>query len=141
MSEKIIPGVGAVVFRGNDVLLIRRGMPPFKGQWSIPGGRVEYGERLEEAAAREVREETAVDIRILGLLGVYDSLPRQDQPHHYLLIDYVAEWVAGEPRAGDDAEAAEFVPLEDALARVSWDTTRGALRKAAELHAGVLSRS
>ncbi|MEZ5891843.1 MAG: NUDIX hydrolase [Parvularculaceae bacterium] len=132
MSEKIIPGVGAVVFRGDDVLLIRRGKPPFLGQWSIPGGKVEHGEALGAAVAREVREETGVEISILGLLDVFESLPRDGEPYHYLMIDYVAEWVSGEPRAGDDAMEAEFVSLDEAASRVGWDTTRRAIARAAE---------
>lgn len=130
--EKIFAGVGAVVFRGDDVLVIRRGKAPFKGQWSIPGGGLDYGERLADAVMREVREETGVEIRILGLLDVFEALPAETGHAHVLMIDYVAEWVSGEPRAGDDAEAAEFVSLEEAERRISWDTTRRAIARAAE---------
>jgi 8-oxo-dGTP diphosphatase len=125
-------GVGAVVFRGPDVLVIRRGKEPFKGQWSIPGGGLEYGENLADAVMREVREETGVEISILGLLDVFEALPAETGAAHMLMIDYVAEWVSGEPRAGDDAEAAEFVSLEEAERRISWDTTRRAIARAAE---------
>lgn len=130
-------GVGAVVFRGGDVLLIRRGKPPFLGQWSIPGGRPDYGERLEDAVRREVMEETGVSIRIGGLIGVFEAMPRTDAVdevlRHTILIDYWADWVAGEPQAGDDAAEAAFAPLAQAIARVSWDTTRRAIEAAAKL--------
>ena len=127
--EKIVAGVGAVVFRGGDVLVIRRGKPPFKGQWSIPGGKLDYGERLTDALAREVREETGVEIRVLGLLDVFEALP-EASGNHYLMIDYVAEWVSGEPVAGDDAEDAVFVSFEEAGRRIAWDTTRRAIAAA-----------
>jgi 8-oxo-dGTP diphosphatase len=132
LEERIRAGVGAVVFRGEEVLVIRRGKPPFKGQWSIPGGGLDYGEKLQEAVAREVREETGLEIRVLGLLDVFEALPSETGRAHNLMIDYIAEWVSGEPRAGDDAEAAEFVSLEEAERRISWDVTRRAVARAAE---------
>lgn len=135
MSEQIIAGVGAVVFRGGDVLLIRRGREPFLGQWSIPGGRIEPGEALRDAVAREVREETGVEIRLGELIDVFESLPRAVQDRHFLMIDFLAEWIAGEPVAGDDALEAAFVPLDAALSLVAWDVTRGAIRKAAQIRA------
>lgn len=125
--------VGAVVFRGDAVLLIRRGAAPFAAAWSLPGGGVEFGERLEDAILREIREETAIACRLLGLLGVYELLPDPPrQTRHYVLVDYVAEWVGGEPAAGDDAVDAGFVPVEEAIALVSWDETRAAIRLASE---------
>ena len=128
-------GVGAVVFRGADVLIIKRGKAPFAGHWPIPGGGLEHGERLTDAVIREVREETAVEIEILGLLDVFEGLPAGDGAFsdHIVMIDYVAEWRSGEPAAGDDATAAEFVDLETALSRLSWDKTREALARAVEL--------
>lgn len=139
--EKIFASVGAVVFRGDEALVIRRGREPLKGQWSIPGGKIEYGEPLHDAVAREVREETGVEIRVLGLLDVFESLPAADGAPHYVMIDYVAEWVSGAPRPGDDADAAEFVPFEEAKTRISWDTTRRAMDRAAQWRAGALTRS
>lgn len=131
-DETISIGVGAVIFRGSNVLLIKRGKAPFKGEWSIPGGGLEFGERVRDAVIREVREETGVEIDIIGLIDVFDAIaPADDQPRsHMVLIDYVAEWTFGEPLAGDDAAEAEFVPIEAAIARLSWDVTRQALRRA-----------
>ena len=134
-EPQIAVGVGAVVFKGRDVLLIRRAKPPFMGRWSIPGGGLRHGERLEAAALREVMEETGVSIEIGGLLGVFEAVPGADPEidRHVVMVDYWAEWRAGEPVAGDDAAAAEFVSLEEALRRVSWDETRVAIAKAAKL--------
>lgn len=117
------PAVGVVCLRGDEVLLIRRGRAPRLGEWSLPGGRIEPGERAVDAALRELREETGVTAEITGLVEVVDGLfPEVDT--HYVLIDYAARWVSGEPVAGDDAAEAAFVPVEEALARVSWDETR-----------------
>lgn len=135
-EQSIRVGVGAVVFRGDHVLLIKRGKPPFEGRWSIPGGGIRYGERLEDAARREVREETGLDVRIGGLIGVFEVMPTVADPEfsrHVVLIDYWAEWQLGEPTPGDDAAAAEFVLLDEALARVSWDETRRAIAEALKL--------
>lgn len=137
-------GVGAVVFRGNEVLLIRRGKAPFIGQWSIPGGGLHEGERLEDAARREVMEETGVSVRLIGLIGVFEALPKMREGEgflrHMLMIDYAAEWVAGEPVAGDDAAEAAFAPFEEALSRVSWDLTRTAIAGALKLRNTVISK-
>lgn len=124
-----VPAVGVVCFRGAEVLLIRRGTPPRLGEWSLPGGRIEFGERAADAALRELREETGVEAEIVGLLDVVDGL---FPPRHYVLIDYAARWVAGEPVAGDDAAEAAFVPLDEALERVACDETRRVIRLAAE---------
>jgi len=106
-----IVGVGAVVWKDDRLLLIRRGRNPRKGSWSLPGGRQELGETVNQAAAREIREETGIEIRILDTLAVIDLIDRDGEAiaHHYTVIDVQAEWVAGEARAGDDAEAVAWV--------------------------------
>ncbi|MGF1544206.1 MAG: NUDIX hydrolase [Parvularculaceae bacterium] len=129
-------GVGTVVFRGDEVLLVRRARPPLMGQWSIPGGKVEYGERLEAAALREVREETGVEARVFAEIGVFEAVPDASRSApHFVMIDFAAEWIAGETRAGDDAAEAEFASLETAVARLAWDQTRRALDRALEARA------
>ena len=100
------------------------------GEWSLPGGRIEPGERAMDAALRELREETGVEARILGLLDVVDGL-FPEHGRHYVLIDYVARWTGGEPTAGDDAAEAAFVSVEEALRRVDWNETRRIIALAA----------
>lgn len=129
----IAVSVGAVVFRGDEILLIRRGKPPFEGHWSIPGGKVEFGEALQDAIIREVHEETGVTFAISGIIDAFQSLPSiNGTDSHYVMIDYFGEWVSGEPVAGDDAIAAEFVSQQEAIDRLSWDETRRAVSMAIE---------
>ncbi len=109
-----------VCLRGGSVLLIKRGKPPREGQWSIPGGRIEPGETAVAAALRELREETGVEAELLGLVDVVDYIAPE---RHYVLVDYAARWLSGEPVAGDDATDARFVPLDDVRALGLWDET------------------
>jgi len=125
-----VPCVGVVCLRGDSVLLIRRGTPPRKGEWSLPGGRIEPGERAMDAALRELREETGVEAEITGLIDVIDGL-FPDPGRHYVLIDYAARWLSGEPVAGDDAVEARFVALDEARALVDWSETLRVIRMAA----------
>ena len=118
-----VPAVGVVCLRGDSVLLIRRGTPPRQGEWSLPGGRIEPGERAVEAALRELREETGVEAAITGLIDVVDGL-FPEAGRHYVLIDYAARWVSGEPVAGDDALEARFVTLDEVESLIEWSETR-----------------
>ncbi len=128
MSGNPVPTVGVVCLKGDHVLLIRRGQPPRLNQWSLPGGRLEWGETLQVAALRELKEETGVEAELLGLLdvvdGVFPARPGGEISRHYVMIDYAARWTAGEPVAGDDAAEAKFVTLDEAMALVEWDETR-----------------
>ncbi len=139
MSDRApVPAAGIVVIRGeSEVLLIRRGKPPYQGEWSIPGGKIEYGETTSEAALRELKEETGVEAEIVGLIDVVDSigLREKGQPGdwHYLLVDYAARWVSGEPLAQDDVDEAVFYPLEEALALTRWDKTRDVIGRALKM--------
>lgn len=128
-----VPAVGVVCIRGDEVLLIRRGKPPRMGEWSLPGGRIEPGERAIDAALRELREETGVEARMLGLIDVVDGIfPEADR--HYVLIDYVAEWTSGEPVAADDAAEAVFMPADAAMTAVAWSETGRVIARALEMH-------
>jgi 8-oxo-dGTP diphosphatase len=121
-----IPCVGVVCWRGDEVLLIKRGRAPRQGEWSIPGGKVELGETLEAAALRELREETGVTAEMGGLVEVYEIL---EPEFHYVLIDFAAHYVSGVPRAGDDADEARFVSMDDATALVVRDDILDVLLK------------
>ncbi len=112
--------VGIICFRGDDVLLIRRGTAPRQGEWSIPGGRIEPGESQANAALRELREETGV----AAALGPKVELVRAAfEGQDYDLHDYVALWMSGEPTPGDDAAEALFVPLGKIQELDMWPKT------------------
>jgi ADP-ribose pyrophosphatase YjhB (NUDIX family) len=104
--------VGAVVRRGDEILLIRRGRGTAVGQWAIPGGRVEFGEGLKAAVAREVREETGLEVTVGRFLGWAERMGDDPVPHHYVILDFAAEPLdpAAATRAGDDADDVAWVP-------------------------------
>jgi 8-oxo-dGTP diphosphatase len=109
-------GIGIIAFRGEDVLLVRRGKPPRMGEWSVPGGAQMLGETAEQTARRELREEAGVEVGPLTLAVAVDALEKDAEGRtrfHYTIIDFAAEWVSGEPVAGDDVtEARWFAPTE-----------------------------
>ena len=132
-------GVGAVVIEEGRVLLVKRGHPPLVGEWSIPGGVLELGETLREAAVREAQEETCLTVETAELLGVYDRV-LHDEAHctlyHYVLIDFLCHRISGEPKAAGDAdevrwfnhaEAGELGLAEDTaeVLRLGFEKTRG----------------
>ena len=104
-----------MVLLDGRVLLVRRGKEPLHGRWVIPGGTVELGETLEEALVREVEEETGLVVRPREVLLVFDRIQRDQGrvQYHYVIIDYLCEYVSGTPRAGSDAEAVAVVSPED----------------------------
>ncbi|MGZ8362729.1 MAG: NUDIX hydrolase [Caulobacteraceae bacterium] len=135
MNRLPVPAAGVVCLRGGEVLLIRRCTAPKLGEWSLPGGRIEWGETAAACALRELCEETAVEAEILGLVDVVDGMfagEGGEADRHYVLIDYAARWLSGEPVAGDDAAEARFFPLEEAAALVRWHETARIIRQAAE---------
>jgi len=120
--------VGAVVFKQDRVLLVRRGQPPAKGLWAIPGGSVKLGETLQAAAEREIREETGITIRAREPVYTFESIVHDDAGSvrfHYVIIDLLADYLDGEPIPGDDALAARWFSHRDlAEAHVSTATLR-----------------
>ena len=108
--------VGAVVFRDNRVLLVKRGKAPAQGLWSIPGGSVELGETLQGAAEREIREETGLIIKAREPFFTFDVIDRDDTGQirfHYVIVDLMADYVSGDIRAGDDALGARWVSSDE----------------------------
>lgn len=124
--DRPIVGVGAVIWRGERLLLIRRGKPPRAGQWSLPGGAQQLGETLNEAIAREVREETGIEMTDLRLLTTVDLIEREPDGrvrYHYTLVDFIAEAPHGEPVAGDDAAAVGWFTTSELPALGLWSET------------------
>jgi ADP-ribose pyrophosphatase YjhB (NUDIX family) len=119
-------GIGCIVFRAEAVLLVRRGKPPRIGQWSLPGGAQHVGEKAEEAARRELREETSIEVGQLALAYVFDAINQDEDGrarYHYTIIDFAALWLEGDASAGDDvSEVAWALPHE----LVRYDLTEAA---------------
>jgi ADP-ribose pyrophosphatase YjhB (NUDIX family) len=131
--DRPIVGVGVVVFRGEEVLLVRRGRPPRQHQWSLPGGAQHLGETVAQAAAREVREEAGIEVDLIGLVDVVDSIVRDPDgriQYHYTLVDLAARWRAGEAVPGDDAADVTWVPLSDLGEHDLWEKTSWVIRLA-----------
>jgi len=123
--ERPFTGVGAIVLRGTEVLLIKRGRPPALGKWSVPGGLVELGESLGESVQREVLEEVGLQVRVIDLVAAVDRVIFDNHgriEYHYVILDFLCEVVGGLLKAGTDADECRFVPVED-LCR--YDMTRG----------------
>ena len=108
-------GVGGVVIRRNQVLLIRRARQPLKGEWSIPGGLVELGEDLAAAVRRELKEETGLDVEPRGIIAVFDRIFREGRrvKYHYVIVDYVCRLQGGRLRPASDVLDARWVRRED----------------------------
>ena len=127
-----ILGVSACIWRGSEVLLIERAKPP-AGIWAFPGGHVEPGERLEAAAARELREETGMSAEFSQLLGLYDIIRRDGAgvlTMHYVVACYFGQACPGEPVAGSDAKAARFVDPDKLAGYALAPNMAEAIRKA-----------
>ncbi len=109
-------GIGAVIIEADRVLLIRRGTAPLLGEWSLPGGVLECGETLREAAVREASEETGLVVEPLEMLGVYERVIRGEAGrvrYHYVLIDFLCRPVDGNLKAGSDAAAVRWFTRDE----------------------------
>lgn len=126
-------GVGIVVFREDDVLLVQRGKEPRRFTWSIPGGAQHVGETVAAAAARELLEETGLEADIIGLVDVVDGInadPDGRIRFHYTLVDFAAEWRGGTAVAGDDVAVVRWVPVAAIDRYELWAETARIIRRA-----------
>lgn len=131
--EVPLVGVGAVIIEDARVLLVKRAHPPLQAQWSIPGGVLEVGELVRDAAIREAREETGLVVEPADLLGVYDRVLRnaeQRVQYHYVLIDFLCRRVGGQLQAASDAAEVRWFTREELPALKLADDTQDVIRKA-----------
>jgi 8-oxo-dGTP diphosphatase len=138
--ERPVVGVGGVVIENSRALLIRRGSEPLRGEWSIPGGTLELGESLQQGVAREMLEETGLEVRVLDLIEVFDRIFPQDGPQlsptkqnprfHFVIVDYLCERIGGEPHAGSDVTDVAFARQEELAQYHLAETATRVLNKA-----------
>ncbi len=148
-TERMYPsrplvGVGAVVWDGARVLLIRRGHPPAAGAWSLPGGLIELGETATYAVQREVREECGLEVAVGPVLGVFEPIQRDEQArvvYHFVVIDFLAHRISGEAQAGDDADEVRWVTPEELATYPLTDAVRQMIARALELAQSTASGS
>ena len=137
-----------MVIENGRALLIRRGSEPLRGQWSIPGGTLELGESLQEGVARELREETGLQVRVLELIEVFDRIFPANENHeragetrprfHFVIVDYLCERISGEACAGSDVTDVAFA-CEEELER--YELTEAATRVLKKAFAMDLARN
>jgi 8-oxo-dGTP diphosphatase len=138
--DRPVVGIGGVVIQDGGALLIRRGSEPLLGHWSIPGGTLEIGESLQAGVARELLEETGLEVQVLDLIEVFDRIFPGDREgpdrrlrgprFHYVIVDYLCERISGTPRAGGDVTDVAFA-REDELGNFQLtETATRVLRKA-----------
>lgn len=130
--EVPLVGVGAIIIEDARVVLVKRAHPPLQAQWSIPGGVLEVGELVREAAIREAREETGLIVEPADLLGVYDRVLRdveQRVQYHYVLIDFLCRRVGGELLAASDAVEVGWFTREQLPALKLAEDTQDVIRK------------
>lgn len=135
-SQPVV-GVAGIVIRDERVLLVRRGESRMQGQWSIPGGCLELGETIKQGVAREMREETGLEVRCITLVEAVDAIDKDDSGRirfDFVILDYLCEWSSGEAASSSDAAGHAWV-LESELASYQVDeVAAGVIRKAFRMH-------
>ena len=121
-----ISTVDLVVRKGPRILLEQRARPPFENLYCLPGGHVEYGETVEAAALRELKEETSIEAELIAILGVYSD-PKRDPRGQRISTVFVANWLSGDPKEGDDARSADWYEISDVTklsSRLAFDHSK-----------------
>lgn len=131
MKKWPIVGVGAVVVHEERVLLVQRAKAPFAGLWCIPGGKVRYGESLQEAAEREIQEETGITIKAGQPVYAFDVIDIEsgNHPCHYVVIDLQADYISGDPQPRDDVLAAAWFDKDEIDQEKVQELTRNFLKQ------------
>jgi mutator protein MutT len=128
-----VVGVGAIILRRGRVLLVQRGRPPARGKWSLPGGAVEPGERLEDAVRREVSEETGLKVLSAKAFEIFERIIRDRRgrvEYHYVLVDFLCRVSGGAPAPADDADDVEWVEVDNLAGRPVTEGTAEVIRRA-----------
>ena len=128
-------GVGALIYHENRILLVERGRAPLIGEWSVPGGVVETGERLEDALAREVLEETSLSVSVDSLALIFERIMPDASgmaEYHYVLVDFYCTVLSGSVCPGDDSSRAAWFPVADLDSLTMTAGTRDVIRRCAE---------
>jgi len=138
--ERPVVGIGGVIIDKERALLIRRGSEPLLGEWSIPGGTLELGESLQEGVARELLEETGIEVRVLEVIEVFDRIFLKDDStgieaklrprFHFVIVDFLCERLSGEPRAGSDVTDVAFAREQELSRFHLTETATRVLKKA-----------
>lgn len=124
-------GVGAIIIKDGKTLLVKRGIEPASDLWAIPGGTLKLGETLQECAARELLEETGITIKVGACVYVFDLLERDDKgkiKFHFVVVDFAADYISGEPKGADDALEARWLSGEELSNLPVSQNTLAALR-------------
>jgi 8-oxo-dGTP diphosphatase len=139
--ERPMVGVAAIIFRGDEVLLVQRGREPAYGQWSLPGGLVKVGEELHQAIRREVLEEVGLQVEVMDVVAVLDRIlyDREGRiEYHYVLVDFLCGYAGGEPIPASDVLDCRFVPIsllsQIPLTRGTADVIASALETVQGVH-------
>ena len=130
--EVPLVGVGSIIIQGGRVVLVKRAHPPIQGHWSIPGGVLEVGEMVREAAVREAGEETGLIVEAGELLGVYDRILREPEhrvQYHYVLVDFLCRPIGGELLAASDAAEVRWFRREELPALSLAEDTQDVIQK------------
>jgi mutator protein MutT len=134
--DRPVVGVGAVIFQAGQVVLVRRRFEPLAGRWSLPGGAVELGETLEEATAREMREETGLVVQVGPVIEVFDRIMVDEEQrvrYHYVLVDYLCWPVGGTLTPGSDVDEVALVDPNDVAHYELTTKAKAVIERALEL--------